>query len=104
MIYILEFLHCPLEFASSFDILATHKEKKKSFMTREGTTKEEEGERKWSKNWCTSTKAIDNKTQFCTDFQFLRFSILYNFFIFVIFDNVGCSRVSLKISILFKKF
>ena len=39
-------------------------------MTREGTTKEEEGERKWSKNWCTSTKASDNKTQFCTDFQF----------------------------------
>ena len=101
MIYILEFLHCPLEFASSFDILATHKEKKKSFMTREGTTKEEEGERKWSKNWCTSTKASDNKTQF---FNFFDFSILSNFFIFVIFDNIGCSRVSLKISILFKKF
>ena len=39
----------------------THKEKKKSFMTWEGTTKEEEGERKWSKNWCTSTKARDNE-------------------------------------------
>ena len=62
-------IRIPLEFASSFDILHTRK-KKKSFMTREGTTKEEEGERKWSKNWCTSTKASDNKTQFCTDFQF----------------------------------